>query len=128
MAKLTRDQARKAWADACLGYSDLTDDRLRGLRALIDQEVKASGLIKGTFRATRAPRIVRNERWMQVEIFCRAFYFDKREAVTFNSDGFIGFAGWADEVNVQPILRAFIAWVAALAAPSAGAQGGEHHG
>ncbi|RHL22642.1 hypothetical protein DW029_08315 [Collinsella sp. AF38-3AC] len=30
-----------------------------------------------------------------------------REAVSFNSDGFIGFCGWADTVNSQPIYRAW---------------------
>lgn len=28
-----------------------------------------------------------------------------------NCDGFVGFAGWADDTNVQPILTAFCAWV-----------------
>lgn len=38
-------------------------------------------------------------------------YFKGREAISFNSDGFIGFAGWADDKNVQPFLRAFVLWV-----------------
>lgn len=33
-----------------------------------------------------------------------------REAVSFNSDGFIGFCGWADEQNSQPFYRAWRAW------------------
>lgn len=33
-----------------------------------------------------------------------------REAVSFNSDGFIGFCGWADSVNSQPFYRAWRAW------------------
>lgn len=33
-----------------------------------------------------------------------------REAVSFNSDGFIGFCGWADDQNSQPIYRAWHAW------------------
>lgn len=33
-----------------------------------------------------------------------------REAVSFNSDGFIGFCGWADSINSQPFYRAWRAW------------------
>ena len=44
-------------------------------------------------------------------IRCNAFYFERREAVSFNRDGFIGFAGWSDDTNVQPILQGFLAWV-----------------
>ena len=39
------------------------------------------------------------------------FYFSGREAISFNEDGFIGIAGWADDTNVQPFLRAFHKWV-----------------
>jgi hypothetical protein len=45
-----------------------------------------------------------------VELCCRSDYFEGRQAVTFEEGGFVGFAGWADEVNVQPVLRAFVAW------------------
>lgn len=35
----------------------------------------------------------------------------RREAISFNGDGFIGIAGWADDNNVQPFLRAFMRWL-----------------
>lgn len=34
-----------------------------------------------------------------------------REAISFNSDGFIGFCGWADTQNSQPFLNAFRRWL-----------------
>lgn len=37
-------------------------------------------------------------------------YFSKREGITFNENGFIGFAGEFSTVNTQPILDAFIEW------------------
>lgn len=43
-------------------------------------------------------------------IFISSSYFDARECISFNSDGFIGFAGWASTANVNPILRAFLKW------------------
>ena len=36
--------------------------------------------------------------------------WDRREAVSFNRDGFIGIAGWADNANVKPILDALVEW------------------
>jgi len=38
-------------------------------------------------------------------------WFDNREAITFNSNGFIGFAGWADNTNIKPFLEAFNEWI-----------------
>ena len=34
-----------------------------------------------------------------------------REAISFNSDGFIGFCGWADTQNSEPFLNAFRRWL-----------------
>lgn len=34
-----------------------------------------------------------------------------REGISFNKDGFIGFAGWSDKDNVRPFLDAFEEWV-----------------
>lgn len=41
-------------------------------------------------------------------------YFKRREAISFNNDGFIGFAGWASSENCKPINKAFIKWVESL--------------
>lgn len=38
-------------------------------------------------------------------------YFTNREAISFNSDQFIGFAGWATDKNVKPFISAFVEWV-----------------
>ena len=43
-------------------------------------------------------------------LYMKGAYFSERECISFNLDGFIGFAGWASNGNVQPILRAFIRW------------------
>lgn len=38
-------------------------------------------------------------------------YFENREAVSFNEDGFIGFCGWADSKNERAILDGFYRWL-----------------
>lgn len=43
-------------------------------------------------------------------------YFDDRQCITFSGkDNFIGFAGWASDGNVQPVLRAFCKWCEVIA-------------
>lgn len=110
---VTRDQARELFAKSGLTYSVISLESLRSLRAKINQRMIASGAIGGTLRCRqRATLRVRDG---YAEIRCRASYFDNREAVTFNTDGFIGFAGWADKDNVQPILQGFSDWVKEMA-------------
>ena len=43
-------------------------------------------------------------------LYLNSHYFTQREAISFNTDGFIGFAGWADQGNTNPLLRAFLKW------------------
>ena len=38
-------------------------------------------------------------------------YFTNREAISFNADQFIGFAGWASDKNTRPFINAFVEWV-----------------
>ncbi|WP_431030030.1 hypothetical protein [Lysinibacillus sp. LZ02] len=38
-------------------------------------------------------------------------YFSRREAITFNANGFIGFAGWASDYNLLPFANAFEKWM-----------------
>ena len=37
--------------------------------------------------------------------------YSQREAISFNPDGFIGFAGWASSYNTRLFIDAFIEWV-----------------
>ena len=109
---LTRDQARAAFNQSGLTYIVLTQQSVQRLRSLINQQMARAGLMMDSFRCHQRG-IVRErtggQRW--AEIRCKSFYFERREAVSFNPDGFIGFAGWAADDNVQPILAGFMAWV-----------------
>lgn len=108
--KLTRDQVRAAYAASGLAAVPLTKDRLKALNAMLELSLKDAGLMRGTFRMKHAFDI-RLFKKAGGELRCKSDYFDDREAVTFNEDGFVGFAGWADETNVQPILQGFMTWI-----------------
>lgn len=112
---MTRDEARKAFAEAGLSYCILSDGTLQDLRRRIDLRMKETRYMKGTYRMRRACRIEQSDQGIHASLRCESHHFEDREAITFNPDGFIGFAGWADERNVQPILSAFKDWVSAHA-------------
>lgn len=52
----------------------------------------------------------KNNKIKFAEIRVKGTYFDDREAITFNEDGFIGFCGWADRYNTVPFVIGFKNW------------------
>lgn len=117
ISNLTRNEARERWAASGLTYDALTAASMERLRELMDAQMR-DGYLRGTFRANHKPKPMREGGY---DIRCTAWYFkgrQARQAVTFEPSGFIGFAGWADDTNIQPILRAFMAWVDELKTPA----------
>lgn len=107
---LFRVTARDIYDASDLALLPLTFDRMVTLRNIINREMLKDALMDGTFHMRHRSTIrVHSENC--AELRCEAHYFDDREAVTFNANGFVGFAGWADDQNVQPILRGFVKWV-----------------
>lgn len=107
---MDRDQARSYWQASGLTYDAVTTRNIKLLRSMIDVSMRKSHLIDDTLRAGKCKvNNTKSGKW--ADIRCNSRYFKDRQAVTFESDGFIGFAGWADDTNVQPILSAFIEWV-----------------
>lgn len=110
-----RNAARARFSATGKSYADLSKADLQSLRDHITEAMGAAKLIDGTFKMNAHIKTVR---WPAgwAALTCRSHYFKKREAVTFNGNGFIGFAGWADAENVKPILTGFIAWCDTLTA------------
>lgn len=110
MTNIDRDQARAIFDSAGLTYNALTLANVQLLRMHINKQMIASGLIRGTYRCMQRATFEHTPHGLYAQVRCRAFYFKGREAVSFNPDGFIGFAGWADENNIQPVLAGFVDW------------------
>lgn len=107
----TRDDARAVWAMSGLTYDALTPASIERLRQMLDAEMQSGEYLRGTFRASHKPKAIRDGGY---DIRCTAWYFKGRQArqcITFEPGGFIGFADWSDDTNIQPIIRAFMAWV-----------------
>lgn len=110
----SRNDARAAWARSGLTYAALTPASMERLRMLLDDEMQSGEYLRGTFRANRKPKPHRDGGY---DIRCTAWYFKGRQArqcITFEPCGFVGFAGWSDDTNIQPIIRAFMAWLSEM--------------
>lgn len=121
---LTRDAVREAFSNE-LSYADVRPVDVRALEGFVaiecarhDRDHGYKGdlpmLMHPSYRKKFEPIIVlAQERAGIFEAYLRVDgrYWQGREAISFNGDGFIGIAGWADDNNVQPFLRAFMRWL-----------------
>lgn len=111
-----RDTAREVWKESGYDYSVLNINNLLELAYRI-----RTNLDKHRQRFNMRLHYHRNgypydsysekERKIWVEFTVDGDYFKNREGITFNSDGFVGFAGWASDSNCEPFVKAFTDWV-----------------
>ena len=118
---MTKEDLRKKFLESGLSYSDLNKSKMKQLFEILNTELS-------TFKNHRFTMKVRGFRMVDVEynldgslVKCyltvkgmienESNHFNRREAISFNPDGFIGFAGWSDSTNIQPFLRAFDKWI-----------------
>lgn len=116
----TKEEAREYFKNAGLTYKDITEGDILTLIMLLNREIKKSNKMGETSvnTMTLSKRIDLKKKSNGTIITCflyvNSHYFERRECISFNADGFIGFCGWADVGNSNPILRAFREWVDVL--------------
>ena len=121
-AVCTNGEARQYFRDKGLSYHDITEGDILSLLMLLNREIKKSNKAGETSVSTMhmSSKIDMKKRTNGTIIKCflyiNSHYFTQREAISFDEDGFIGFAGWADQRNTNPLLRAFLRWCDDLAA------------
>jgi hypothetical protein len=118
--KLNRDEARDYFKNKGLSYTDVTEEDIRDLVQFLSEELKEYVKNGGEHAKTmdmkaRKPlvkhvKILKRTSLQYAYLKVKGSYFDSREAISFNKDGFIGFGGELDDKNVQPILKAFCRW------------------
>ena len=112
----TNDEAREKFRALGLSYADISMGDIWMLAALLDKEISRSNDSGETSVCTmRVSKKIKTKfrgdgRFAAGYLFMDSHYFRGRECVSFNPDGFIGFAGWADSWNLNPIKRAFLKW------------------
>ncbi len=117
----TNEEARAYFKDKGLTYDDIKEGDIGALMILLGQEYKKSNASGET--STNTMHLSRkvdakyksNGSIIACFLYTNSHYFTRRECISFNRDGFIGFAGWADDGNTNPIKRAFMRWCDALA-------------
>ena len=120
-AVCTTKEARQYFRDKGLSYHDITEGDILSLLMRLNREIKKSNKAGETSVSTMhmSSKIDMKKRTNGTIIKCflyiNSHYFTRREAISFNEDGFIGFAGWADQRNTNPLLRAFLRWCDNLA-------------
>lgn len=117
----TTDDARERFEQLGLSYDDVLEEDLMMLAARIAAAIgaarRAGSLTVPSLRVSPVFEAEYREDG-SVEccfIRCRSDYFEDRELVSFNRDGFIGLCGWADSHNAAPVVAAFCDWAAGLA-------------
>ncbi|MBD1379100.1 hypothetical protein IC621_02550 [Bacillus sp. IB182487] len=109
------EKARKRFNEE-FSYSMLREIHIDHLRSFISQELANHDHDKEMKLSLRAPRkkdidILKTKGLRYVQITVKGSYFDRREGITFNQVGFIGFAGWTSSYNVKPFVDAFEKWM-----------------
>lgn len=130
----TTEEARQYFKP--LTYKDITEKRFNKLVAILEEhlgkwnrlhlEERQEGIINSKYYMTIHPhkrfskypgtRYVKDifGDLKEAFIIVECDRYSKRSGISFNQDGFIGFAGWADSTNVIPFLTAFEEWVTGI--------------
>lgn len=121
-AVCTTEEARQYFKNKGLTYADITEGDILTLIMLLNRHIKKANKDGETSTNTMSLsrkvdiKMKTNGTILACYLYVNSHYFTRRECISFNYDGFIGFAGWADQGNTNPILRAFIEWCDVLAA------------
>jgi len=111
------DVPRNYFTKKGLTYENVTEGDIGVLYMLLNKHVKqankAGTMSVDTMRMSTKikGKYNRNGTLKECYMYMNSHYFTQREAISFNRDGFIGFAGWADEFNKAPLISAFMKWI-----------------
>lgn len=105
---MSRDQVRGVTATAGIAVDNVTARQLRELHECLRLQLpQFTSCYEGTMR-------INGYRGDPSFLTLRTFSWKSREAVSFNRDGLIGIAGWADNKNVVPILCGVLMWTSLI--------------
>lgn len=111
----SREAARKYFDKCGLTYSDIKRIDIEKLNDIVGVEINKLAEENQVISTMKISQKVRtkcktNSKIIKAFLYVDSHYFTKRECISFNESGFIGFAGWASECNVRPMILGFIKW------------------
>lgn len=115
---ITRDGLRDAFDHNLDGLHDLGENDVYMLGMLVGEELCRHNLkdVDGKTSACKMSlgRMDTSDGGIEVlgaYIRVDGPYFEDREAISINPNGWVGFAGWADSCDEKPFLVAFARWM-----------------
>lgn len=112
---MTNSELRNKFLEKGFNYSVLRKEHMKLLFELLNKELSVFNNKGFTMkvRGFRKKDVAYDLDGSLLKCFItvKGNHFDRREAISFNPNGFIGFAGWADSTNVQPFQNAFNKWI-----------------
>ena len=105
-----RDLARNHFKKCGLTYQNIGIEELNKLIKILNKHISDFDSCMLMIKEPNNIVLDKNKKLKFAELRVKGTYFDDREAITFNQDGWIGFAGWADTKNITPFIMAFIEW------------------
>lgn len=111
------DKVRQRFIDNNLSYEDIGSKEFFKLVGILNDELaNFDGRFKMSISSRRKrdlPQINFDKKGCLKSAFIKvsAYYFEAREAISFNEDGFIGIAGWASGYNTKPFVNALNKWM-----------------
>lgn len=118
--KTLNDIAREYFKSKNLTYDDITEGDICTLVMILNRNIKKAckegKMSVDTMRMSQKiqSKFKSNGTLIECYLFINSHYFIRRECISFNKDGFIGFCGWAGGCNVAPIVNSFTEWVDTL--------------
>lgn len=118
MAKKITEEARALFKyEYNLSYSDIGSKKLYKLHEFLSIELKSHELKEHwikmlPIKVQKNILAFNNDGSIKYAFLrCKGSWFDGREAISFNQNNFIGFAGWSDSTNIIPFVEAFKKWL-----------------
>lgn len=111
-----RELAREYFKKCNLTYDDIDMNAIYRLIQILNFKISEANScmlminepkLRGRYTNVK---LNKNGKLVFAEIRVKGTYFDDREAITFNEDGFIGLCGWADGYNLTPFVLGFKDW------------------
>ena len=118
MSKKITDKARDLFKyEYNLTYENISSKELYKLHQFISDELKNHKLEKHWIEMLpikiqkNSLAFYSNGSIKYAFLRCKCSSFNDREAISFNQNNFIGFAGWSDSTNIIPFVEAFKKWL-----------------
>lgn len=107
------EKLREKFNELGFCYEYINETHIAILRKHLIDELKNWEGLKMTISQPRKKdiKVLKRTGLKYAVIEVDANYFSRREAITFNENGFIGFAGWACDNSVTPFITAFEKWL-----------------